>query len=73
MLSPISIVSAGYSISIDESDYFCSEDNLNYNYNTISKFLYYSSREYLNVLEKRLDLISENEIENILQSIEERL
>lgn len=73
MLSPISIVSAGYSISIDESDYFCSEDNLNYNYNTISKFLYYSSREYLNVLEKRLNLISENEIENILQSIEERL
>ena len=73
MLSPISIVSAGYSISIDESDYFCSEDNLNYNYNTISKFLYYSSREYLNVLVKRLDLISENEIENILQSIEERL
>ena len=67
------IVSAGYSISIDESDYFYSEDNLNYDYNTISKFLYYSSKEYLNVLEERLELISENEIENILLSVEKKI
>lgn len=70
MLSDGSINSGIYSIGIDRSDYHPTIDG--YNYNLLGKFLDYSSNVYKEYIDKKLEIISEDNIEEILNRVEER-
>lgn len=70
MLSPISIITGGYSIGIDENDIFYNEDEISLEDNFVRKFLNYSSSEYRELISNRLSIISEANIKEIFDEIE---
>lgn len=73
MLSDASINMGIYSLGISRNDYHPFILDYNEDDNFIKKFLYQSSKEYKKLLEDKLEIISDENIEKILVKVEQKI
>lgn len=73
MLSSTSIYEGGYSLGIDENDYFTTEEELDVEDHFVRKFMRVYSKDELALFQQYLKLIAEEEIERVLAMVEQKI
>ena len=72
MLADLTLMYGGYSLGVDEDDDFFSDDYEPDN-KYLMKFLRYSSSEYVDLFKSKMWIISEENIEKILNRVEDKI
>ena len=73
MLSSTSIYEGGYSLGIDEDDYFTTEEELDVEDHFVRKFVKVCSKDELVLFQQYLELIAEEEIESVFAMVEQKI
>ncbi len=73
MLNPTSIEHGGYSLGIDREDYFYAPEEMEGKENFLAKYFRSCSSQDIQFFESKLDIISEENIEDVLRRVETRI